>query len=411
MKSLATIVCLVSCVIMTSSSMGGQFAYDYESFRRKYAGLEDVVFSRQDPYEEERLARVEASERHAYEIAERSAATFAILLKEGGASDSLLSKILSYDSEVGSIAAQAQSGDLYGAYDKYAALRNFVKSNRAKLSRVACAVPRQGNQWEAGLVKRANSMLSSEFDATKFILNNGSPYARVATLGEMFRDGKTFKRYPDNLVLAGLSESVRRVLTDRSEKNRKRRNILMQVTDPIVASKWGAPNRFQLLTYADYLAKEWDGIVEDIGMDGAQTLVNDALANRIVSDTAIDTARTIRTVVRAQLAANPKADSARLVSSALAQIARLTQCFMENSEIKAANSDEPSLREIEQGMISSFAREVGVSSVNLDAHAWARKIGDRRWLVQLTAWVRGQCRALYATAVMDADGNIHYYTD
>lgn len=72
-------------------------------------------------------------------------------------------------------------------------------------------------------------------------------------------------------------------------------------------------------------------------------------------------------------------------------------------------SDEPSLREIEQGMISSFAREAGTSSANFSARA--RKIGDGRWSVQLTTWVYGQRRKLNATAVMDADGNIHYYTE
>lgn len=81
MKSLATIVCLVSCVIMTSSSMGGQFAYDYESFQRKYAGLEDVLGTRQQEYETERIGWAQAAGRREAAAAEETEKVYSNLMR------------------------------------------------------------------------------------------------------------------------------------------------------------------------------------------------------------------------------------------------------------------------------------------------------------------------------------------
>ena len=70
---------------------------------------------------------------------------------------------------------------------------------------------------------------------------------------------------------------------------------------------------------------------------------------------------------------------------------------------------EPSNGEIARGMKECFMRETGVYSSNLDATA--RKIGNGRWAVRLTAERYGERRTLNATAVMDENGDIHYYTD
>ena len=70
---------------------------------------------------------------------------------------------------------------------------------------------------------------------------------------------------------------------------------------------------------------------------------------------------------------------------------------------------EPSNAEIERGMKESFIRNTGAFSADLDAKA--KKIGNGRWSVRLTAEQNGQRRSLNATAVMDRNGDIHYYTD
>ena len=70
---------------------------------------------------------------------------------------------------------------------------------------------------------------------------------------------------------------------------------------------------------------------------------------------------------------------------------------------------EPSTAEIERGMKESFIRKTGAFSANRDAKA--KKIGNGRWSVRLTAERNGQRRTLNATAVMDKNGDIHYYTD
>lgn len=70
---------------------------------------------------------------------------------------------------------------------------------------------------------------------------------------------------------------------------------------------------------------------------------------------------------------------------------------------------EPSNKEIAQGMMRSFVRESGVQPANLKAKA--KKIGNGRWAVIMEAERYGERRTLNATAVMDKNGDIHYYTD
>lgn len=71
--------------------------------------------------------------------------------------------------------------------------------------------------------------------------------------------------------------------------------------------------------------------------------------------------------------------------------------------------NEPSEAEIADGMKSTFIRQTGWYSS--DVNARAKKIGDGRWSVKLTAERYGQRRTLNATAVMDKNGDVHYYTD
>lgn len=73
-------------------------------------------------------------------------------------------------------------------------------------------------------------------------------------------------------------------------------------------------------------------------------------------------------------------------------------------------SNEPSISEIEHGCERSFARQLGISTSQLSASA--TRIGNGRWDVRITVTrYDGARRSLNATAVMDANGDIHYYTD
>ena len=70
---------------------------------------------------------------------------------------------------------------------------------------------------------------------------------------------------------------------------------------------------------------------------------------------------------------------------------------------------EPSISEIERGMVNTFRQESGNYTDFLDANA--KRIGNGRWAVRMTAERYGERRVLNATAVMDKNGDIHYYTD
>ncbi len=71
---------------------------------------------------------------------------------------------------------------------------------------------------------------------------------------------------------------------------------------------------------------------------------------------------------------------------------------------------EPSTAEIERGVVDSFRRETGIYSGKIDAKA--TKNGNGRWDVRITGErYGGERRTLNATAVMDKNGDIHYYTE
>ena len=71
---------------------------------------------------------------------------------------------------------------------------------------------------------------------------------------------------------------------------------------------------------------------------------------------------------------------------------------------------KPTLREIEDGFKESMSRDAGIPQSCMSVKATA--IGSGRWAVRMTATrYDGQQRTLNATAVMDKNGDIHYYTD
>ena len=73
-------------------------------------------------------------------------------------------------------------------------------------------------------------------------------------------------------------------------------------------------------------------------------------------------------------------------------------------------SGEPSLSEIEDGFRMSFASQTGMPASSM--HVKAKRLEKGRWAVRMTATrYDGQSRSLDATAVMDENGDIHYYTD
>lgn len=70
---------------------------------------------------------------------------------------------------------------------------------------------------------------------------------------------------------------------------------------------------------------------------------------------------------------------------------------------------EPTTAEIERGMVDTFRRETGNYTDFLDAKA--KRIGNGRWAIRMVGERNGVRRTLNATAVMDKNGDIHYYTD
>lgn len=71
---------------------------------------------------------------------------------------------------------------------------------------------------------------------------------------------------------------------------------------------------------------------------------------------------------------------------------------------------EPSISEIEEGCRTAVNRETGISESCISARA--RKIGAGRWAVCYTLTrYDGKRRSSNVTAVVDENGDIHYYFD
>ena len=79
--------------------------------------------------------------------------------------------------------------------------------------------------------------------------------------------------------------------------------------------------------------------------------------------------------------------------------------------LAGCGTSEPSNEEVARGMMEMWIRETGVSAKSVSLKAKAKKIGNGRWRVQMVGEKNGERRTLNATAVMDENGDIHYYTD
>ena len=79
--------------------------------------------------------------------------------------------------------------------------------------------------------------------------------------------------------------------------------------------------------------------------------------------------------------------------------------------ITGCGASEPPNEEVARGMMEMWVRETGMHATPENLRAKAKKIGGGRWAVQMVVEKNGERRTLNATAVMDANGDIHYYTD
>ena len=79
--------------------------------------------------------------------------------------------------------------------------------------------------------------------------------------------------------------------------------------------------------------------------------------------------------------------------------------------LAGCGASEPSNEEVSRGMMEMFIRETGASAKSVSLKAKAKKSGNGRWSVQMVGEKNGERRTLNATAVMDENGDIHYYTD
>ena len=78
--------------------------------------------------------------------------------------------------------------------------------------------------------------------------------------------------------------------------------------------------------------------------------------------------------------------------------------------IRGANIDDPSISEIEEGCRTAVNSETGIPKSCISARA--RKIGSGRWAVCYTLTrYDGERRSSNVTAVLDGNGDIHYYFD
>lgn len=71
---------------------------------------------------------------------------------------------------------------------------------------------------------------------------------------------------------------------------------------------------------------------------------------------------------------------------------------------------EPSNREVAAGAREVLYNEFGCPR-NVRIQSRAERIGNGRWHVEMDLWRYGQQRKLNATAIMDKNGDLHYYTD
>lgn len=220
-----------------------------------------------------------------------------------------------YPSAIAEVKSLVAGGHFEEANSVLQGLRRSADDNNAVYRTYASTTPK--TDFERQVAEGGFRMSTYSFWDEQLRLPDGS----VRTAGDMFRDGQAYKDYAyGSRLQRGMSKEF--VDDYRNTEDPARRSAMALVADPVSAGNVTGKALVEYNYIGEYVRANWDDMVGELGEAGATLLVRDAVSNRLMSGTGVDTMDSVRRFARSRAASGDAVSGQDTVRQFLGQIDR-----------------------------------------------------------------------------------------
>ena len=358
---------------------GDSYAARFAGTRRSSASRDDEFRERRQAYESERMSRDLREKEREDSLDEQTRTTFSAAwgaIRNDVSGQAPLTVARDYATHASKLKAYMNAGQYEKAFGEYSILRAARDNGGDPLFALSTADPRRtGSKADADLQTGAQQLVRSEFDALDTVVKQTG---ESLTAHDLFHDGKAYKRFEQgNALVRNFGGDL--VNASASDDEFERR-IANRISESVVSGA-GWKNRIQFRDLGDYVFKNGELKVmrDELGDEGVERLVEDALVNGIEDGTFKDRMDFVRDVVWQQRHADPTKDTYRLVRDNLDAFNRKVKSM--TSKYTAA--DPASTRRFVSKVMTIAAEE----------HPGAIDFDDERVAERLDRWTGLAARA------------------
>ena len=292
---------------------GDSYAARFAGTGRPSAARDDEFRERRQAYESERMSRGLREQEREDSLNEQTRTTFSAAwdtIRNDVSGQDPLTVARDYATHASKLKAYMNAGQYEKAFGEYSILRAARDNGGDPLFALSTADPRRtGSQADADLQTGAQQLVRSGFDALDTVVKQTG---ETLTAHDLFHDGQAYKRFEQgNALVRNFGGDL--VNASASDDEFERR-IANRISESVVNGA-GWKNRIQFRDLGDYVFKNGELKVmrDELGDEGVERLVEDALVNGIEDGTFKDRMDFVRDVVWQQRQADPTKDTYRLV--------------------------------------------------------------------------------------------------
>lgn len=292
---------------------GDSYAARFAGTGRPSAARDDEFRERRQAYESERMSRDLREQEREDSLNEQTRTTFSAAwdtIRNDVSGQGPLTVARDYATHASKLKAYMNAGQYEKAFGEYSILRAARDNGGDPLFALSTADPRRtGSQADADLQTGAQQLVRSGFDALDTVVKQTG---ETLTAHDLFHDGQAYKRFEQgNALVRNFGGDL--VNASASDDEFERR-IANRISESVVSGA-GWKNRIQFRDLGDYVFKnaELKVMRDELGDEGVERLVEDALVNGIEDGTFKDRMDFVRDVVWQQRQADPTKDKYRLV--------------------------------------------------------------------------------------------------
>lgn len=292
---------------------GARFAEMFGGTGGSRREREDDYRERRHAYEAGRMERDLREQGREDSLNEQARSVFSTAwdsIREDATGQDPLTIARDYPIHAAKLKTYMDAGQYEKAFGEYSVLRAARDNGGDRLFTLSATDPRRtGNNADAVLQTGAQCVTRSEFDALATVVK---ATGETLTAYDLFHDGSAYKRFETgNALVRNFGSDLVKASSSDDEFERR---IANRISESVVNGT-GGEYRIQYRDLGDYVFKngEMKALREELGDEGTERLVEDAIVNGIKDGTFKDRMDFVRDVVWQQKQADPTKDAYRLV--------------------------------------------------------------------------------------------------